>query len=86
MAGKLDGGTIAIIASIWNLSLLKPCERCMSEKTETAGKILNALRLLNQLIHPGETQPIMAKWKCEIEEAITLQESIYENLQKGLAS
>jgi hypothetical protein len=53
-------------------------------KAEDAGKVLNALRLGSQLIHPADDGHPLPTWRKEIEEAIRIQEHFLSNLQKGL--
>jgi hypothetical protein len=50
---------------------------------QMAAAVLNALRTGLQLIHPAEDNAVMAKWRKEIEAAVTVQEAFYANLQRN---
>lgn len=51
-----------------------------------AEKVLHALRIGLMLIHPQETNRILAKYRCELEEAEQIQELLVSQLQRGNAS
>lgn len=63
--------------------LLSSRRECKAMSAEQAAKILNALRIGLQLIHPKETNAMLAKYRAELEEAERIQDAIHAAFQKS---
>ena len=53
------------------------------EMKRDAAKILDALRIGLQLIHPQETHSLLATYRAELEEAVRLQSAIVQKSQSS---